>query len=1157
MKNTLFSSLLFLGALAINAQDLQMLLDSSNYYWETEEYTKAFETINRAKLEAERALEAEEEFAKYNYALVLNKAGIMLLEAEDYDRSIEFIASAADLYEEVEGENSPDRLITLENLAVAYSRKGSYFMSAFWYDLLLQNEAYLESQADDLFLTYNNAAIASQLGGMRDDAYVLFEKSLGLLDPEDPNYWAVMENILAMDRDMGYGLESEKYQKMFFQKFPDRKAEFTNLVAYRHREQALAAFGENDYRAAIPFLEKTLESLSPNDSLSYKVKLNTVEELALSYVNTSQYLQARKYAIENEELNKEFYGEESDNYLYALNYLTLVNSELADYRAAEKVYSKAYRILKNYDSETKGELTALFDTNYAELLTKQGKYEEAQEFVKRAISFYATDEIYFDDLVFSMNQTAVILISLGQYDKAEGLLQQTLNMQNQKHGLENEMATKIASNLTTLYMETGRNSRALQYVQFILANDRANHGENSFEYSFSQQVAGTLFLSMGAHEEAIDMLNKAYELRKTMVNESNRELLRLKQTLGSAYRKGGKFGQAQKLLEETLDVQQRTIGNQNFDVALTMNDLGMVHISQKEYDQAKSRFQEALKIQDKVLGPYNQFTCTSLYNLACANYLTGNPKKSLEYFKQAIGNYLHILDEFFPHLSEKERLEYYHTIKGQLGAYFSLINDMLDENPELAAELYDVQIRTKAMLLNESMELRNYLDKQSDPKIKATYLRWVEINKEVAKLEQFSNEGDQKIYLDSLKIVGEEYERVLNSLPKKASNKVTKWRDVAGSLADGEVAIEIIGITPFVFEEIEWNKEGRQYLALIIDNKTTDYPKYVRLENGAEMDAKSFSLYKNKIKFKLKDTDSHGNFWQPIANQLKGYDKVYFSSDGIYHLLNLNTLYNPETDKYVIEDWNIEIVGNTKELVGRESSEKKASEAILFGFPDFNAQAHPETKNTDRTSVFREIFTEGVSDLPGTKVEVENIHSLMTDQGIDSKSFLAKDAHESQLKSIESVDILHIATHGFFEESSEDVVNDDPLLHSGLLLANLKESIMPAEENGIITAKEIAQLDLHGNQLVVLSACETGKGKIVDGQGVYGLQRAFQVAGAQNVVISLWKVDDEATKELMILFYKDYLENGNARQSLKSAQLKLKEQFPEPIYWGAFYVVGG
>lgn len=1138
------------------AQDLQTLIDSSNYYWESQAYVKAFETINRAKLEAERALEAEEEYAVYNYAFVLNKAGVWLLEGEDYEKAINFFANAADLYESVEGENAPDRLVTLENLAVAYSRKGNYFMSAFWYDQLLQNEAYLEQQAGDLYLSYNNAAIASQLGGMRDDAYALFEKSLALIDPSAPDYWAVMENILTMDRDLGYGLQSEEYQKMFFEKFPERASEFTNLIAYRYREKALEAFGESDYRAAIPFLEQTLEHISPNDSLSYKVRLNTIEELTLSYVNTSQFLQARKYAGENERLIKEFYGEESDNYMYALNYLTLVNSELGDYREANKVYSTAYRILKNYDGESQGELTALFDTNYAELLTKQGKYEEAKEFVKKAITFYAQDEVYFDDLVYSMNQTAVILLSLGDYEKAEGLLQQTMKLQNDKHGLENEMATKIANNLAALYTQTGRNTRAMQYVQFILANDLANHGANSFEYSFSQQVAGALFLSMGAHEEAIDMLNKSYELRKTMVNESNRELLRLKQTLGSALRKGGKFDEARSILEQTLQTQTETIGKDNFDVALTLNDLGMVDYSQKDYDKAKSRFQEALKINEKVLGPFNQYTCTNLYNLACANYLTGNPKKSLELFKQAVENYLHILEEYFPHLSEKERLEYYHTIKGQVGAYFSLLNDLLDENPEYASELYDVQIRTKAMLLNESMELRNYLDQQTDPKIKEVYQHWVNINKEVAKLEQFQSTGDQKIYLDSLKIVSEEYERVLNSLPKKATDKVLTWKDVAVSLADGEVAVEMLGINPFDFDNNAWNKDQRQYLALIIDNKTTDFPRYIRLENGAEMDSKSFSLYKNKIKFKLKDTDSHKNFWAPIATALEGYDKVYFSSDGVYHLINLNTLYNPAADKYVIEDWNIEIVGNTKELVGKKAEAQKAREAILFGFPDFNSQANKEVKDSDRTSVFREIFTEGVSDLPGTKVEVENIHSLMSDQGIRSKSFMAKDAHEAQLKSIESVDILHIATHGFFEESSEDVINDDPLLHSGLLLANLKESIMPAEENGIITAKEIAQLNLHGNHLVVLSACETGKGKVVDGQGVYGLQRAFQVAGAKNVIISLWKVDDEATKELMILFYKNYLESGDPRGSLKAAQMELKKQFPDPIYWGAFYVVG-
>ena len=112
------------------------------------------------------------------------------------------------------------------------------------------------------------------------------------------------------------------------------------------------------------------------------------------------------------------------------------------------------------------------------------------------------------------------------------------------------------------------------------------------------------------------------------------------------------------------------------------------------------------------------------------------------------------------------------------------------------------------------------------------------------------------------------------------------------------------------------------------------------------------------------------------------------------------------------------------------------------------------------------------------------------------------------------------------------------------------------EENGIITAKEVAQLNLQDNKLVVLSACETGRGKVVDGEGVYGLQRAFQVAGADNVIISLWKVDNTATQLLMTYFYEDYLKSNNPRTALKNAQIKLQVKYPHPNYWGAFYVIG-
>ncbi len=1161
MKIKVFSRIVSLLALFIfsqsgQAQDLRTLLDSSSYFWDNQNFEKAFETLNQGVELAKNLYETKDENGAFSYAFMLNQMGVRLYQAEVYDKAESYYSAALPLFREAEGEAGSNYITTMENLALCLDDEQKFDEALDVYAHLLSNEAFHIAAESSIYQTYNAAAICAYNAGNRDVAFNYYENALSYLDESHADFWVIVENLLVLEQAWGSGLNVQDYLTKFIERFPDKEEEYRNLIAYLNRELALQKLEEMDYKGAIPHLETVIKYLVPEDSVDHVIVLYSTHDLTSAYVQTFQFSKALPIALKNEKAIKDFYGQHSDDYLYALNYLSLALMELADYDGAKRTFDKAFRLLDKSDRETKGEIKALFESNYVDMLVKLGKYEEARNINESIVLFYSQNgEKYFDDLLFALNQAALVMISVGEYEQAEAVLKQALAAQQKKYGLENEMGSRIASNLTAVYIQTGLTSRALQFIDFVLANDLAVHGEQSFEYSFSLQVAGSLYVSIGAFDQAIETLKKSYELRKSMVSEDNRELLRLKQTLGTAYFKVGKLDEAQSILEEVLAIQKASLGAKNFDVSLTQNDLGMVAFSRKNYSSAEAYFKEALNIRNKVLGPYNQFTCTTLFNLACTSLLSVNQTKTNEYFGHAMGNYLHVLDEFFPFLSEKERLEYYHTIKGQLGAYYSMLSDQLESNPSLTSELFNTQIRTKSMLLNESVELRNYLENQQDPEVRKLYEKWTSINQEIAKLQQQQNEGKDKVYLDSLKVVGEEFEKALNSL-NITDRKVTTWQEVAQSLKDGEVAVEIIRVTKFDFENNQRLNNQRDYLALIVDNKTTDYPKYVKLTNGAEMDAKLFTIYKNNIKFKLQDKQSHDNFWAPIASQLGDYEKVYFSSDGVYHLLNLNTLLNPETSKYVLDEWNIEIVGNTSELLDRKIAKQKPKRATLFGFPNFNSQPDPEATNSDRTSVFREIFTEGVSDLPGTKVEVQNINQLMAAKGLNTQSYLANEAHEKQLKSIASTDILHIATHGFFEESSEDLVNDDPLLHSGLLLANLKESISADEENGIITAKEIAQLNLHNNQLVVLSACETGRGKVVDGQGVYGLQRAFQVAGAQNVIISLWKVDDEATKELMTLFYESYLQNSDPRASLKTAQIQLKEKFPEPIYWGAFYVVG-
>jgi CHAT domain-containing protein len=208
----------------------------------------------------------------------------------------------------------------------------------------------------------------------------------------------------------------------------------------------------------------------------------------------------------------------------------------------------------------------------------------------------------------------------------------------------------------------------------------------------------------------------------------------------------------------------------------------------------------------------------------------------------------------------------------------------------------------------------------------------------------------------------------------------------------------------------------------------------------------------------------------------------------------------------------------------------------------------------------------GITVLPGTQVEINQIKAMTPNPEI----FMEDLATEKVLKQIISPMILHIATHGYFLEEEEGIHSTgesklyfpSPLLKAGLILAgaeNFLQSGVPVNDegdDGILTAYEAMNLKLDDTELVVLSACETGLGVVKNGEGVYGLQRAFKMAGARNLIMSLWNVDDAATQELMSTFYAERLNTNDPHIAFRIAQQKIKQKYPHPFYWGAFVLVG-
>ncbi len=447
----------------------------------------------------------------------------------------------------------------------------------------------------------------------------------------------------------------------------------------------------------------------------------------------------------------------------------------------------------------------------------------------------------------------------------------------------------------------------------------------------------------------------------------------------------------------------------------------------------------------------------------------------------------------------------------------------------------------------------------TDDNLKFQFNQWVE-KKEMLTLalslspaQLMENGIDQNALRTEVERLEKDLSQRSELFGQSFENKRITFEEVKKSLKANEVALEIVRYRHFdhVFTD------SVIYAVLAIKNDSRR-PEVILMANGKHLEGRYFRYFNNTIQARVKDENSYRVYWEPIQQKIGNPTTIYLSADGVYNQINLESIAAPD-GRYIMDNANIVYISNTKDLyLQRVKSRAMAqNNAAMFGNPAFYL-----TPSGRRS----------IPPLPGTEREVNQLQYLLSQKGWKTEQFLEQKATEEQIKEVNSPRIFHIATHGFYRPSytirledemkgNEAELSKNPLMRNGLLLKGAGDLLEKTEfnfnmENGILTAYEAMNLNLDQTDLVVLSACETGLGDLESGEGVYGLQRAFLVAGARVLVMSMFKVDDEATQKLMLKFYQKWLNTNNLRQSFTDAKKELREEYPDPYYWGAFMMIG-
>ena len=443
--------------------------------------------------------------------------------------------------------------------------------------------------------------------------------------------------------------------------------------------------------------------------------------------------------------------------------------------------------------------------------------------------------------------------------------------------------------------------------------------------------------------------------------------------------------------------------------------------------------------------------------------------------------------------------------------------------------------------------------------------------------------AERYINVDSLKAVADQLEKNLVERSKVYGDYTKKlkttWQEVQQSLADDELAVEFLSFNVY-------GTDSTMVAALTLRKDDTE-PKF-------------FPLFELSQLQELSDTthficpDLTNLVWQPLHDEFQGIKTIYFSPAGVLHKIGIE--YAPGMESYEMYR-----LSSTREVIDMKTSIEKTGEmsACLYGginYESSNPTESVENKTMADISIsLHRALTDSldlrgirIDYLPGTLREVQNIQKSLTNNHYNATAHTGAEATETSVKSLSGKDtgILHISTHGFyytesqakkkeenlrflsFDDKHHSNHEDKSLTRSGLLMAGAKLTIdgkdVPLDaDDGILTAQEISQLDLRGIDFVVLSACETGKGDIVQGEGVFGLQRGFKKAGVKTILMSLWRVSDASTEMLMTEFYKNLCDGKSKRESLRLAQKTVREYkdedgnllFQDPHYWAGFIML--
>jgi CHAT domain-containing protein/Tfp pilus assembly protein PilF len=830
--------------------------------------------------------------------------------------------------------------------------------------------------------------------------------------------------------------------------------------------------------------------------------------------------------------------------------------------------------------------TAAALTERAKAHISKGEYQKALPLLQRALEIREKQlGPEHPETATSLNNLGFVYGRMGEYLKALPLLQRALEIREKQLGWEHPETATSLHDLGTLYIDMGDYPKALPLLQQALEIREKQLGPEHPDTATSLDNLALLYQEMGDYQKALPLYQRALAIREKQLGPEHPETATSLNNLAMLYVNMGEYQKALPLLQRALAIDEKQLGREHPDTATSLNNLAFVYYRMGEYQKALPLLQRTLAISEKQLGPEHPNTALFLISLAAFYYSMGEYPKAFESFQAALNAENHTWANVFAITSESQKLQFVQRSQYNYLATLSLIHRHFQKDPPALRFGLESVLRRKGLVLDAQSQSSATLAANLQGETLKSWQRLIQHQSNLAHLllsgpgEQSTNDYRQAIEdLEAAIAREEQFLRQHSSQVAPVLPQATVTAEMlAGRLPPDSALVEFVHIEDWDEKTGEWADTSR-YLAFVLtpDNQV----RMVDLGDAQQIDTKIIttlaaindSIYEQDLKSYHRADAALSELYrlllQPLAPALGSYQQLLVSPDGELNKVPFAALRAPD-GRYLVETHTVPYVASGRDLLRGDSAATSSVDLLLLANPAYGAPP-PEGDFFDP--------------LPGTAKEAKAIRPLVKGKQLVLEG---QAATESAVRATKSPKVLHLATHGFFLEDQElpvpaplseitgitDAGAGGPgglissMVRSGLALAGANQAGAVSDgDDGVLTALEVTGLNLYGTDLVVLSACETGVGEVRTGEGVFGLRRAFVLAGAKNLVMSQWRANDYYTAAQMEQFYQAVGRGVSPAEALREAQLamisSLREQMQgeggEPIapvnLWAPFMV---